>query len=166
MHHIELNPNLPTSPALPAQEDFGGMIVGTHTNDALTHYIEARNAAMAPLLDVHGMAALYREDAVLVHPLDGMPESRIVGRRAIEIYFGRIATIMRSMTLVETRRTVTGRRAVWEGRVEGAQAGTRLRLGIPVVLSLDFDEDDLVAFHHGYYSVDEARRQLGDFKLG
>lgn len=155
-----------TDPAGPPQETFGGTIVAGSTDEALTRFMEARDAAMAPLLDAPGLAALYTEDAIMLHPLYGLPMAVVTGRAALEEHFRRIGEVMLSMVHVETNRTVEGRRAVWEGLIEGVQAGgSRRRLSIPAVFSLEFDDNDLVRRQTSYYSIDEARRQLAHFEL-
>lgn len=149
----------------PAQETSGTDIIGHSTGDALTAFIEAKNAAMTPLLDPQGMSALYSEEAVLLHPLDGLPHTRVEGRRALDAHFSRIGEVMLSLVLIEECRTVEGRRAVWEGSISGVQAGTKKQLRIPAVFSLEFDDHDLVSFQRSYYSIDEAMRQIPDLKL-
>jgi hypothetical protein len=147
------------------QEVFGGHIVGGSTSDALTEYMAATNAAMTPLLDAPGIAALYSERATLVMPLDGQSETEIVGRDAIEAYFARLGEAMLSLTYIEHCRTIKGRHAVWEGTVKGVQAGTRHHLEIPAALSIQFDEADLVSSLRAIFNIAEAKRQLPDIDL-
>ena len=146
------------------QETFGGHIVGGSTHDTLTNYMEAKNAAMTPLLDAPGIAALYSENATLIMPLEGQGDIEVVGRPAIEAYFADIGKAMLSLSYIEHRRTVEGRHAVWEGLMNGIQAATKNRMEVPVVFSIDFDDTDLVCHLRAFFNIDEARRQLPEIE--
>ena len=133
------------------------------TDAMLTNYITALNANMPPKLDPAAIAGLFAEDAVQHHaygrPLSSTNEPD-TGREAIEAFFAGFDAHFSDWTHVETRRTIQGSRAVWEGVAQGTHKETGKPVEVPIVFSMEFDESGLVKETLAYVNGGYIARQL------
>ena len=136
-------------PKGPPQEESGAGIVDRCTETAIDMFFEAKNAGMGPLLNAPGIAMLYAEDALLeveLPPGRGQTKQSFRGKVAIQAFFEELTELMVSIQLTERERSVSGRKAIWSGEVNGVHGQSRKPTRLDGVFHLEFDEDDLVKY--------------------
>ncbi len=139
------------------QEAFGADVVEGCTHTALDHFIESKNAGMGPIVNAQGVAMLYADNAVLEaelpSPDGGLMKAHLTGRAEIERFFEALSLLMKSIVNIEADRSVTGRTAVWTGRIQGVQGQSRKKQEFDAVYRLEFDEHDHVLHQWSRYKV-------------
>lgn len=134
------------------------------TDAMLTSYITALNAGMPPEPDPEAIAERYAENALHHHAYGDPPYwtdgPHQKGRAAIAAFFDTFGSGYEDWTHVETRRTLQGRRAIWEGVAQGTHKETGKRVEVPIVFSIEFDENGLIEDNLVYVNGDYVARQL------
>jgi ketosteroid isomerase-like protein len=115
--------------------------LGAPTTDAmLTYYINGLNARMPPKGDPATVPQLFTQDAVHYHPLGEPPGGPLRGREALKGFFSGFNDAWADWTHVEKRRTISGRRAIWEGTAEGTHKQSGKYVTLPILFIIDFNE--------------------------
>ena len=123
----------------------GNDALAAQTTDAmLTAYVNGLNARMPPAGDPATVPVLFADDGVHYHPFGEPPGGPLRGHEALQGFFSGFKEAWADWTHIEQRRTISGRRAIWEGTAEGThrQSGKYVRL--PIVFVIDFNESGLV----------------------
>jgi ketosteroid isomerase-like protein len=129
----------------------------------LTAYIAALNANMPPHLNAAAIANLFTEDGIQQNVMsDALPgtEDPQKGRAALQKFFASFDQHFADWTHVETRRTVQGHHAVWEGIAQGTHKETGKPLRIPIVFSMEFDAQGKVKEALVYVNTGMVAKQL------
>ena len=132
------------------------------TNAMLTAYIAALNANMPPHLNAAAIANLFTADGIQQHVMDAPAgtEDPQKGRAALQQFFASFDQRFADWTHVETRRTVQGHHAVWEGMAQGTHKETGKPLRIPIVFSMEFDAQGKVKEALVYVNGGMVAKQL------
>ncbi|SDL22326.1 hypothetical protein [Aliiruegeria lutimaris] len=143
------------------QETSGATVVEGDLDTALDHFFEAKNAAMGPLLNIPGLAMLYAENATIdckypdPHDKSVMLHRKVEGLAEIQRFFEEQAEMIRYIVHIEKERSVSGRTAVWKGKMAGIDGPTREAIRYDATFELEFDEDDHVLRHCSRITVEE-----------
>ena len=114
------------------------------TDAWLTNYIKALNANMPPHNNADAVANLFTPDGLQRHPLGEPPGGPQQGRDAIRKFFAGFDQLFKTWEHVESTRTVQGQRAVWEGLAQGTHKETGKFIKLPIVFSLEFNDEGKV----------------------
>ena len=133
------------------------------TDSMVTAWVEALNANMPPNLNPAAIADLFAEDALQHHVMGPPPGTAdpLVGRAAQEQFYAGFDKRWFDWTHEEVRRTVQGNHAVWEGTAQGTHKESGKPVSIPIVFSMDFDNDGKVKEVFTYVNGGMIAKQLG-----
>ena len=143
------------------QETSGATVVEGCTHTALDHFFESKNAAMGPFLNIPGLAMLYAEDAVIdcrfPDPQDKsvMLHRKVEGLAEIQRFFEEQAEMIRYIVHIEKERSVSGRTAIWKGKMAGIDGSTRDPIRYDATFKIEFDELDHVVSHQSRITLEE-----------
>lgn len=132
------------------------------TDAMLTAWVDALNANMPPNLNAAAIAELFSEDALQHHVMGAPPgiADPLAGRAAQEEFFAGFDQRWSDWTHNESRRTVQGNHAVWEGTAQGTHKESGKSVSIPIVFSMDFDQDGKVKEVFTYVNGGMVAKQL------
>ena len=117
-----------------------GVSAAQSTDAMLTAYISGLNARMPPSGDPATVPQLFTDDAVHYHPLGEPPGGPLRGHEALKGFFSGFNDAWADWTHIEKRRSISGRRAIWEGTAEGTHKQSGKYVKLPIVFIIDFDE--------------------------
>lgn len=132
------------------------------TDAMLTAWMEAMNANMPPNLDAAAIAELFAEDALQHHVMGAPPGTAdpLAGRDAQEQFFAGFDKRWSDWTHIETRRTVQGVHAVWEGTAQGTHKDSKKTVSIPIIFSIEFDAEGKIKEVFTYVNGSMIAEQL------
>ena len=132
------------------------------TDAMLTAWIEGANANMPPNLDAAAIAGFFAEDALQHHVMGAPPGTPdpLTGRDAQEQFFAGFDQRWSDWTHQEKRRIVQGNHAVWEGTAEGTHKDSGKFVIIPIVFSIEFNEEGKIKEIFTYVNGGMIAKQL------
>jgi adenylate cyclase len=129
------------APEVPGADDAEGM---------LDHWIKIHEANLPPNLNADALATLYAEDCINIQPLRELPNGPLQGREAVRRFLASFDIHWSTLALIEVSHMAQGRRAVWEGMMEGIHRKTGKLIKVPIVFFFDFDDEGRVKVQHTY----------------
>jgi adenylate cyclase len=116
----------------------------------LDHWIKTHEANLPPNLNADALATLYAEDCINIQPLRELPNGPLRGREAMRRFLATFDIHWSTLALIEVSHVAQGRRAVWEGVMEGIHRKTGKLVKVPIVFFFDFDDEGRVKVQHTY----------------
>jgi len=130
------------------------------TDAMLSAYIEALNERMPPRGEPETVADLFTADAIHYHPFGEPQGGPLRGREALQRFFGGFGGLWADWTHVERRRTICGRRAIWEGIAQGTSRQSGKHVALPIVFVIDFADSGKVREKSAYVDLHTLSDQL------
>ena len=114
------------------------------TDTWLSNHIKALNANMPPHNNADVVANLFTPDGLQRHPFGEPPGGPQLGRDAIRKFFAGFDQLFKTWEHVESTRTIQGQRVVWEGLAQGIHKESGKFIKLPIVFSLEFNDEGKV----------------------